>query len=51
MSKNAANEGCIGCIWIIVHLVALVFFFPALLVTVPLHIIHYSMEKNNNERL
>jgi hypothetical protein len=32
--------------WII-HLIALLFFFPALLVTIPLHLIYNAMKKKN----
>jgi len=38
-----------GCIWLIIHGCALVFFFPALLVTIPLHLISYQIEKRREE--
>ncbi len=42
--SNEANA-C-GCMWIALHALALVFFFPALLVTVPLHMMYNQNERN-----
>lgn len=40
------NAGCgEGCVWLCLHGMALLFFFPALFVTIPLHLIAAAMKK------
>jgi len=42
------SEGCVGCIWVALHGCALLFFFPALFVTVPLHLI-YALQQGKSK--
>ena len=42
------SDGCTGCIWIALHVMALLFFFPALFVTIPLHLI-FAMQKKKDK--